>query len=87
MCLRSRGVGTGVNGTDVIAYTWQIGNGFSASIDIEDGGNGQNSVLLGNGTPGTGRGKMVINSSIPSSLGNAGTGNAVATDTLREMHA
>ena len=39
--------GTGVNGTDLIAYTWQIGNGFSASIDIEDGGNG---VGAGGGT-------------------------------------
>src|SRR6202023_1431147 len=29
---------TGDNGIDLIAYTWQIGNGFSASIDIEDGG-------------------------------------------------
>jgi hypothetical protein len=88
-----QGVGTGVNGTDLIAYTWQIGNGFSASIDIEDGGNGQNNPLsaLGGtvapdtGTPGTGRGKTVINSSIASSLGNAGTGNAIATDTLRSM--
>ena len=30
---------TGDNGIDLIAYTWQIGNGFSASVDIEDGGN------------------------------------------------
>jgi hypothetical protein len=80
-----QGVGTGVNGTDLIAYTWQISNGFSASIDIEDGGNGQNSALLGNGQPGTGRGKTVIDASVPSSLGNAGTGAAVATDTLRAM--
>ncbi len=41
--------GTGVNGTDLIAYTWQIGNGFSASIDIEDSGNGQNSPLAAAG--------------------------------------
>jgi hypothetical protein len=27
---------TGVNGVNLIAYTWQIGNGWSASIDIED---------------------------------------------------
>jgi Porin subfamily len=85
--------GTGVNGTDLIAYTWQIGNGFAASVDIEDPGNAQNNPLgaLGGviapdtGTPGTGRGKMVINSSIASSLGSGGTGTAVATDTLRSM--
>jgi hypothetical protein len=84
---------TGVNGTDLIAYTWQIGNGFSASIDIEDPGNGQNGPLsaLGGtiandtGTPGTGRGKMLINSSVASSLGSVGTGTVVATDTLRSM--
>ncbi|MGZ5866877.1 MAG: porin, partial [Xanthobacteraceae bacterium] len=34
------GQSTGVNGTDLIAYTWQFGNGWSASVDIEDGGNG-----------------------------------------------
>jgi hypothetical protein len=27
---------TGVNGTNLLAYTWQIGNGWSASIDVED---------------------------------------------------
>ena len=88
-----QGVGTGVNGTDLIGYTWQIGNGFSASIDIEDGGNGQNNPLsaLGGtvapdtGTAGTGRGKVVINSSIASSLGAAGAGTAIATDTMRSM--
>jgi Porin subfamily len=37
--------GTGVNGTDLIAYTWLIGNGVSASIDIEDAGNAQNNPL------------------------------------------
>ena len=31
------GASTGVNGTDLIAYTWQLGNGWSASIDVEDG--------------------------------------------------
>ncbi len=85
--------GTGVNGTDLIAYTWQIGNGFSASIDIEDSGNGQNnplsalggSVAPNTGTPGTGRGKMLINSSVPSSLGGVGSAVSVATDTLRSM--
>jgi Porin subfamily len=44
--------GTGVNGIDLIAYTWQIGNGFSASVDIED----KNSS---NG----GRGSVVVNAS------------------------
>jgi hypothetical protein len=28
---------TGVLGTDIIAYTWQLGNGWSASINLEDG--------------------------------------------------
>jgi hypothetical protein len=56
---------TGVNGTDLIAYTWQIGNGFSASIDIEDGGNG---VGAGGGT---GRGKVLFNASVPATLGSA----------------
>jgi len=50
---------TGVNGTDLIAYTWQIGNGFSASIDLEDG-------------PG-GRGKTIFNASNPNFLGVVGT--------------
>ena len=76
--------GTGVNGTDIIAYTWQIGNGFTASIDLEDGGNGQNSVLLGNGQPGTGRGKVLINSSLPGQLGNVISGTNIQNDTLRE---
>jgi hypothetical protein len=44
--------GTGVNGIDLIAYTWQIGNGFSASVDIED----KNSSAGG-------RGSTVVNAS------------------------
>ena len=44
--------GTGVNGIDLIAYTWQIGNGFSASVDIED----KNSSAGG-------RGSVVVNAS------------------------
>ena len=76
--------GTGVNGTDIIAYTWQIGNGFTASIDLEDGGNGQNSVLLGNGQPGTGRGKVLINSSLAGQLGNAISGTNLQNDSMRE---
>jgi len=79
--------GTGVNGTDLIAYTWQIGNGFSASIDIEDSGNGQNSPLAAvpgvtnAGTPGTGRGKILINTSI----GPTFAGNSITNDALRSM--
>src|SRR5262245_48876059 len=75
--------GTGVNGTDLIAYTWQIGNGFSISIDAEDGGNGQNSVLLGNGQPGTGRGKFLVNSSLPAQIGNAISGTNLINDSMR----
>jgi hypothetical protein len=85
--------GTGVNGTDLIAYTWQIGNGFSASIDIEDPGNAQNNPLSalgggiapGTGTPGTGRGKVLINSSLASSLGTGGSAVSVANDAVRSM--
>ncbi|MFZ0841559.1 MAG: porin, partial [Xanthobacteraceae bacterium] len=73
--------GTGVNGTDLIGYTWQIGNGFTASIDLEDGGNGQNSVLLGNGQPGTGRGKFLVNSSIAGSFNNVN----MLSDSMRAM--
>jgi len=40
---------TGVNGVNLIAYTWQIGNGWSASIDLED--------------PISGRGKRIVNAS------------------------
>src|SRR5262245_50373574 len=78
--------GTGVNGTDLIAYTWQIGNGFSVSVDIEDGGNGQNSALLGNGQPGTGRGKFLVNSSNPGAIGGGvGGGTTMNSDSLRAM--
>jgi len=31
------GASTGVNGTDLVAYTWQLGNGWSISVDAEDG--------------------------------------------------
>jgi Porin subfamily len=75
---------TGVNGTDLIAYTWQIGNGFSASIDIEDGGNGVGPA------GGTGRGKVLFNASNGTTLntvGNAaGTGGITPTnDAARAM--
>jgi Porin subfamily len=43
---------TGVNGIDLVAYTWQIGNGFSTSVDIED-----------NNSSAGGRGKFIINAS------------------------
>ena len=73
---------TGDNGIDLIAYTWQIGNGFSASVDIEDGGNANA------GTFGTGRGKWVLNASNAAQLGSAGAGAAgfaVVNDGLRAM--
>jgi Porin subfamily len=44
---------TGVNGTDLVAYTWQIGNGFSASVDIEDGLVGRGRNVLNFSSPGT----------------------------------
>jgi hypothetical protein len=83
--------GTGVNGTDLIAYTWQIGNGFSASIDIEDGGNAQNHPLSGLGAGiapttgqwGTGRGKAVVNTSLSSVFGTPGAGFTFQNDALR----
>ena len=37
---------TGVVGTDLIAYTWQLGNGFSASINIEDGRTGRAATVI-----------------------------------------
>src|SRR5262245_23407259 len=58
--------GTGVNGTDLIAYTWQLGNGFSASIDLEDGGN------AGLVTFATGRGKSLFNASVPATINPIG---------------
>jgi hypothetical protein len=77
--------GTGVNGTDLIGYTWQLGNGFTASVDLEDGGNGQNSLLLGNGQPGTGRGKVVVDSSMAGVLGTAAGGANIVNNTMRAM--
>ncbi len=66
-----------MNGTDLLAYTWQIGNGFTASIDIEDGGNGLGGV-------GTGRGKTLINTSIPASFA---PGLVIGNDQLRAIPA
>jgi hypothetical protein len=54
------GAGTGVNGTDLIAYTWQLGNGWSASIDIEDG-------------TGPGRARSVINAGLAAANFAVGT--------------
>jgi Porin subfamily len=71
--------GTGVNGTDLIAYTWQIGNGFSASIDLEDGGNASA------GISGTGRGKVVINTSMPGALGTSSAATTITNDAARAM--
>jgi hypothetical protein len=73
---------TGDNGIDQIAYTWQIGNGFSASVDIEDGGDASA------GTFGTGRVKWLVNASNAAQLGSPGAGVAgfaVVNDALRAM--
>ena len=59
---------TGVLGTDIIAYTWQLGNGWSASLNIED--------------PTVGRSKTVINASAPAGT-SFPIAAAVATDTQR----
>jgi hypothetical protein len=65
------GPGTGVNGTDLIAYTWQLGNGWSASIDIEDAGTGS----------GAGRTKRVVNASASGGFTLAATGPAITGNT------
>ncbi|MGZ6106444.1 MAG: porin, partial [Vulcanimicrobiaceae bacterium] len=64
------GASTGVNGTDLIAYTWQLGNGWSASVDIEDAGVGS----------GSGRTKRVINASNAGSFALAGPAIVPATE-------
>jgi hypothetical protein len=55
---------TGVLGIDILAYTWQIGNGWSASLDIED--------------PTVGRSKTIINGSLAAQLGTAASLSTVA---------
>ena len=60
------GASTGVNGTDIIAYTWQLGNGWSMSVDAEDSGSGT----------GSGRRKNVINASVPGNFIFGATGPA-----------
>jgi hypothetical protein len=47
------GASTGVVGTDLIAYTWQLGNGWSASIDIEDGRIGRPGTVTNASVAGT----------------------------------
>ena len=37
---------SGVNGIDLIAYTWQLGNGVSVSVDLEDGKNARSNNLV-----------------------------------------
>lgn len=61
------GASTGVNGTDLIAYTWQLGNGWSVSVDAEDSGNGT----------GAGRTKRVLNASNAGGFGLTPGGPAI----------
>src|SRR5262249_14953299 len=70
---------TGVNGTDLVAYTWQIGNGFSASIDIEDGFVGRGKVLFNTSVPGS------ITSGAAAAVGAGVAGVTVVPDVLRNM--
>lgn len=63
---------TTINGIDLIAYTWQFGAGWSATVGIEDSGNAT--------TPG--RGKLVINASVPAQLGTAAAANTLLNNTL-----
>jgi hypothetical protein len=65
------GASTGVNGTDIIAYTWQLGNGWSMSVDAEDSGFGT----------GSGRRKNVINASVPGNFIFGATGPAGGAQT------
>jgi len=64
---------TGVNGIDIIAYTWQVGNGVSISVDLEDGGTGLTGA----------RNKTVVNSSVAAQLGSSTAGGTVTTNALR----
>jgi len=58
---------TANNGIDLIAYTWQIGNGWSATLSAEDG---------------IGRGKVIVNASSPAQLGTPAAANTITTDRL-----
>ena len=60
---------TGVLGTDIIAYTWQLGNGWSASLNIEDGT--------------VGRSKVIVNGSLAAQLGTAASLSTVTSSNLR----
>jgi hypothetical protein len=62
------GASTGVNGTDLIAYTWQLGNGWSISVDLEDG-------------TGPGRTRRVLNGSIGGGFTLTATGPAITSST------
>ena len=60
---------TSANGIDLIAYTWQLGNGWSASIDMEDGNS-------------PGRGNFVVNASSPAQLGAPGDMTTITKNSL-----
>jgi len=62
---------TGVNGIDILGYTWQLGNGVSVSVDIEDGSGAGSSTA-----PGTARSRNVVNASAAAQLGNGITADA-----------
>lgn len=57
------GASTGVNGTDLIAYTWQLGGGWSISVNAEDG---------------FGRAKTVVNASNAAAFTRVGPAPALA---------
>ena len=40
------GASSGVNGIDLMAYTWQLGNGVSVSVDLEDGKNARSNNII-----------------------------------------
>jgi hypothetical protein len=70
--------GTGVNGIDLIAYTWQLGNGVSISVDLEDGGG-----TASGSAPSGARTKNVVNASLAAQLGSTTAGGTIGTDQLR----
>jgi hypothetical protein len=47
---------TGAPGINVFAYTWQFGNGLSATASLEDGGSGTNGT--------SGRGRVVVDTGV-----------------------
>ena len=64
---------TGVNGIDLIAYTWQLGNGVSISVDLEDGGTGATGA----------RTKNVVNASLAAQLGTTAAGATITSSAER----